>query len=297
VHLTARILRSPTASLDAEALRDAAPERWTLTIEEVAGPQARQAARRAEESVVVAAGGDGTVQQVARGLLDREAPPDLVVLPLGTANDFARHLGLLDRPVAAVLEALDGAAHAVDVLRVGESVSLNQVTLGPPAAITADTPQGLKAVLGGTAYLAHGLVALPGVQPLSARVEVDEHTWSGEALAISVANGCYGGGALPMHPEAHLMDGLLDVVVVPGPLDPSTVVATSADVLGGTTRHLHRWRGRTVRITLPPDTRANLDGEPTTCTSLDVRVEPGRLRIRLPPGVPAPGLPAPLEAT
>ena len=109
---------------------------------------------------LVAAGGDGTVNEVADALLQlpQADRPELAILPLGTANDLATACGIpTDLPTALKLAAT-GKAAAVDAIRANERHFVNVASGGFAAEVTANTPVPLKNFMGGGAYTLSGLI-------------------------------------------------------------------------------------------------------------------------------------------
>ncbi|MCF5104504.1 lipid kinase YegS, partial [Pseudomonas proteolytica] len=105
---------------------------------------------------LIAGGGDGTLRDVAEAMARSNTDASLVLMPLGTANDFARAAGVPLEPRLA-LELLDTAPRAIDLGEVGGQVFLNMATGGFGSQVTANTSEDLKKVLGGAAYLFTGL--------------------------------------------------------------------------------------------------------------------------------------------
>jgi hypothetical protein len=142
-----------------------------------AGDAERFAREAAEEGVglVVAGGGDGTINQVAIGLVKRRnadatAPsPSLGVLPLGTANDFAHSCGIPLEPLAALRLAVGAADARVDVGRANDRFFVNVATGGFGTQVTVATPPELKKLLGGAAYFLTGLTHFSAIRPEKGR--------------------------------------------------------------------------------------------------------------------------------
>jgi YegS/Rv2252/BmrU family lipid kinase len=110
--------------------------------------------------VVIAGGGDGTINEVVCGMLRADATtPAVAVLPLGTANDFANGCGIpTDDPLAALKLAATGQIHPIDVGQANDRYFINVASGGFGAEVTANTPPELKRALGGTAYSLMGVI-------------------------------------------------------------------------------------------------------------------------------------------
>src|SRR5207247_9321396 len=156
------ILNSKAAGND--ALRAAITQQAALghTIEvrvtSEKGDARRFAAETGEVDLLIAAGGDGTLNEVVHGLMDLStvARPALGVVPLGTANDFAIGCGIPRDPEEALTLCMEGEGAPVDVGKANEHWFLNAASIGFGAEVTASTPPELKRLLGQAAYTAMG---------------------------------------------------------------------------------------------------------------------------------------------
>lgn len=244
-----------------------------------------------EVDVVVAAGGDGTVSEVAEALVGAgEASAALAVLPLGTANDFAAAAGIpLDDLTAAFQLAVDpGAVREIDVLTVGDRVVLNVATAGPGTRVTVDTPKGLKRALGGLSYAIAGIAQLATFEAQEGTLRGPDFEWTGAFLALAVGNGRQAGGGVSLCPHARVDDGLLDVRVIPegdgaGALLIDGLLRGREIALDeSSTGHRAPW----VEIETVGTLHVNLDGEPIEGTRFRFEVAPRALRAVLPEGSP-----------
>lgn len=185
--------------------------------------EAGDAARYAEEAVlgpydiVVAAGGDGMLNEVVNGVLAAAPDPKIAVaiLPMGTANDFARSLGLGDyKPLESLRLAATGPIGLIDVGRLNGRYFLNVASGGFPAEVTSNTPKELKQVLGGAAYSLMGLLTALKFRPYEAKLTIGAEHLEETLLMLAVGNGRQSGGGYQVTPRAWLDDGLLDLVCV-----------------------------------------------------------------------------------
>ncbi|KPM61246.1 lipid kinase YegS [Pseudomonas monteilii] len=232
-------------------------------------------------SHIVAGGGDGTLRDVAEAMGLAGADASLALLPLGTANDFARAAGIPLEPAAA-LALLSTPAQAVDLGQAGDQLFLNMATGGFGSQVTASTSEDLKKVLGAAAYLFTGLSRFSELQAASVELQGPDFQWQGSLLALGIGNGRQAGGGQVLCPEAVVNDGLLDIAILPAPQE---VVGALRDLLAGD--------GLFVRARLPwVDIKSsqgldiNLDGEPLQADNLRFQVRPAAIRLHLPVGSP-----------
>ncbi len=185
--------------------------------------EAGDASRYAKEAaqgpwdVVVAAGGDGTLNEVINGVLEVTPNPRIAaaVLPLGTANDFAKSCGLVDlTPLEALKLAAGGVIRPIDVGRLNGRHFLNVVSGGFGAEVTASTPNELKQVLGGAAYSLMGFLTALKFRPYEAHLMLGAERLEERLLMLAVGNGRQSGGGYQVTPKAWIDDGLLDLVCV-----------------------------------------------------------------------------------
>lgn len=251
------------------------------------------AERYVEEAVslgvatVIAGGGDGTINEVATALHKTagENAPALGILPLGTANDFATSTAIPEALDKALQLAIIGKAVPVDIVQVNdETCFINMATGGFGTRITTETPEKLKAALGGVSYLVHGLMRMDTLKPDRCEIHSDDFQWEGDALVIGIGNGRQAGGGQQLCPDALIDDGLLDLRIFTGDeLLPAlfTTLTKPED-----SPNIVDSRAAWFKITAPHEITFNLDGEPLSGQEFHIRVLPGALTCRLPPDCP-----------
>ncbi|MEW6462890.1 lipid kinase YegS [Pseudomonas sp. BMW13] len=231
---------------------------------------------------LIAGGGDGTLRDVVEALVRAQSEASLALLPLGTANDFAHAAGIALAPAAA-LALLEVEPVSVDIGMAGERAFLNMATGGFGSNVTANTPEELKKVLGGAAYLLTGLSRFSEVRAATGRFHGPDFDWQGEFLALGIGNGRQAGGGHVLCPQARVDDGLLDVCIVPAAQD---VVTTLGTLLSGGIRGLQsvaiNARLPWVEVEASEGLDLNLDGEPMTSERLRFDAVPAALRLHLP---------------
>ncbi len=286
---------NPALRTAVEALREkGASLSVRLTWE--AGDAARLAAEAGAEGidVVVAAGGDGTVNEVVSGLmtLAEECETAVAVVPFGTANDFATGCGIpLGDPLAALELAVRGEPTRIDVGKVNDRHFINVASGGFGAQVTAETPAHLKTVLGGAAYSLMGLVTASKMTPYTGKLITPEGEEHGAMILMAVGNGRLAGGGFPVTPRALLDDGLLDVMLI---MDVEFrdfgVLLSELLNLGAPENHYVIYRQlKSVRIEADQPLHMNLDGEPILEKAFEFEVLPRRIPFILPKDAPLEG--------
>ena len=152
---------------------------------------------------VIAGGGDGTINEVATALVERGGKMALGILPLGTANDFATSVGIPQDLASALKLAIVGRDVPIDIARVNDKTGfINMATGGFGTRITTETPEKLKAALGGVSYLIHGLMRMDTLKPDRCEIRGENFHWQGDALVIGIGNGRQAGGGQQLWPVA-----------------------------------------------------------------------------------------------
>jgi len=172
---------------------------------------AAQAAKRGVD-VVAAGGGDGTVNEVVNGLDGFDVP--LGIIPLGTANDFARQVGIPADADHAMDVILQRKPRRLDTASLNGRRFLNVSTGGIGAEATAETAAEVKASLGPIAYAITGIRKFADLKAKSARFAGDAFEYEGEFLMFALGLTRATGGGTIVTPMASATDGLLDLCVV-----------------------------------------------------------------------------------
>lgn len=233
---------------------------------------------------VIAGGGDGTINEVASALitLPEENRPCLGILPLGTANDFATSCSIPLQIENALQLAVKGRAVAIDLAQVNDKhYFINMATGGFGTRITTETPDKLKAVLGGASYFIHGLMRMDTIKADSCEIRGPGFEWSGDALVIGIGNGRQAGGGQPLCPEALINDGLLQLRLL---IAEELLPALLASVFSGEkNKNVIETSLPWLDITAPHDITFNLDGEPLSGKNFHIEIIPNAIQCRLPP--------------
>jgi len=243
------------------------PDELTALLEgagaQVARMPVEDAARAPEgdpERIVVA-GGDGSIAPAADAAGTAGIP--LAVVPSGTANDFARRMGIPDDPAVACRLAVTGLGrHVLDLGRMDGRPFVNVATAGL-SVMAARAAQPLKSAMGPAAYLAGAVRSAVTGRPLRATVRCDDRElFTGSAWQVMVAcSGAFGAGSRIA--EADPSDGLLDVVVLEAGPRLRLVRHARALRAGMITGQpgVHADRGARIALTLAGGTHVNIDGE------------------------------------
>lgn len=260
---------------------------------DLTGPEALQSAladagRVAALEFVVIGGGDGTVSSAVPAVLEAGKP--LAVLPLGTANDFARTLGLPEAPKAAAEVITRGRTRRIDLGLVNGRPFLNAAGIGFNVGLQRDLAPWLKRSLGPLAYPVGVILRWRRHRPFTvsfrgrAGMADTPAPHSLRAIQVTVANGRHYGGGMTAEQDARIDDGLLDVVIVlPRPWWRH--VASAIRLRRGVYSEkaavrAERWAGFELLTRRPM--RIATDGEPTATTPATFGVLRQKLEVVVP---------------
>ncbi len=211
--------RSGAAALDSmiEQLQRREVRVEVLQLDERAEAERAIRAARGNKELLIVGGGDGTLNGLVEAVMESGLP--LGVLPLGTANDLSRTLGLPGDPREAAAALAGGTVHRIDLGRVNGRYFFNAASLGLGVAVNRGLTKQLKARWGKLSYARSLLQALWRPRSFSADIVCDGSRHRLRCLQITVGNGRYYGGGMTVHRDAAIDDGLLDVYcVAPRPL-------------------------------------------------------------------------------
>ncbi len=245
--------------------------------------------------VVVAVGGDGTVHEVANGLLraSRADEVDLAVLPRGTGKDFVRSLRIPRGLDAAIAAARDGSTRRIDVGRAAftgwdgskaETYFANFAGAGISGAIARRANVSSKALGGRVSFIAATVSVFMAWRSERVVVEIDAERRDGLMFEVLAMNGDYTAGGMWAAPQAQPDDGLLDVLLI-GDVTKADFALTFPKIYRG--KHLghpkiEHLRGRRVAVEAETPLPIALDGEQPGTTPATFELVPRALRVRVP---------------
>jgi len=238
-------------------------------------------ARESRSDIVVAVGGDGTVSEVARGLLGTDKI--LGILPCGSGDGLALHLGISRNPAQAVRTLNTGSPVRIDTAEMDGRPFFCTAGVGLDALVSLDFTQSGKRGL--NTYISTAWEDWKHRQPDNYVIETDTDCWAGKALFVTVGNANQWGNEARIAPGASLCDGLLDVTVVQ-PFATYEIPDLAARLMAGkadTSRHVRSFRGTHVHIHRDHPGPAHYDGDPFEAgTDMDLCVRPATLQVIVP---------------
>lgn len=231
---------------------------------------------------IVVAGGDGTLNSVLRDVKKSGLP--VGILPLGTANDFARSLELPDDPVEAARTIVSNSTRRVDVSVANDHLFLNAVGIGLGPDLTKEMDREKKRRLGIFAYLESLIHVFYRRRRQYAFITVDGVTKRMPFVQITIANGRHYGGGMTICDDARIDDGLLHLLCV-RPLTPWQLFARGLRMKFGAVKDddkLYYVSGNSIRVDTRRPCDVTADGELVSETPLQCHVEENALEVYVP---------------
>ncbi|MGX7199434.1 diacylglycerol kinase [Enterococcus nangangensis] len=186
----------------------------TTPEEESAKHEATRAAL-AGFDLIVAAGGDGTINEVVNGIANLPVRPKMAIIPAGTTNDYARALKIPRDNIKKAAEViLTGKSIKMDIGEANERYFINIAAGGYLTELTYEVPSELKTIFGYLAYLAKGAEMLPRVKPINVHLEYENGIYDGPASMFFLGLTNSVGGLEQIAPDAKLDDGKFSLIIV-----------------------------------------------------------------------------------
>ena len=251
---------------------------------------AEDAAQSEDFDVVVAAGGDGTVNAVINGLMkaDENLRPALGVLPMGTGNVFAFNMGIARSWREACRIISNGHTRSVDVgFARAENIEryfLCMAGVGFDAKVIEDTTLRLKFVLRDFAYVLKTLQNVVLHQGTEVTLKFPDGEYSNEAWLVMIGNAASYAWDIKVTQHAQLDDGLLDVCLMPWH-NKLVSIQQALQILTG--QHIERgiaqyWQAESLKIESEPPVPVQLDGDEFSRTPLEICVKTHAIRVLSP---------------
>ncbi|MDH3998700.1 MAG: lipid kinase YegS, partial [Desulfuromonadales bacterium] len=232
-------------------------------------------------SRLVVGGGDGTVKEIVDAFMRFQAQdrPELAILPLGTANDFATACGVPNDPLSALTLAQRGKAFAVDCIQANEEYFINVASGGFGAQVTANTPVELKNFLGGGAYTLSGLIQAIKFNPYHGELRTPDGVLASRAIVGAACNGRQAGGGQQLAPEALIDDGLMDIIaLLDFPKERLMQVIMEVQNPASNGEYVKRYRVPWAEWESDVEIPTNLDGEPVAVKRMRFEVVPAAIK-------------------
>ncbi len=269
-----------------------------MTTRALEATEMAERAVRESRPVIVAVGGDGTLNEVVNGFFHNGAPipttSRLAMVPLGTGGDFRRTLKIPLDPKAAVQVLQSGVPRRLDAGCVSYTASggttavrhfINIADAGIGGEVVRRVNKGSKR-LGGATFKVASLMALLAWKNKPMNVVIDGVAHDLKAMQVVVANCQYFGGGMRMAPTASPTDGVFDVILVgdAGKIETIRGIGTiqSGAHLDEHNPHYQFMYGKRISVTSPEEVRLDLDGEESGFLPALFEIQPGAIEFITP---------------
>lgn len=166
-----------------------------------------------EYSYLIVAGGDGTVNMMINALIRLNIDIPLGVIPSGTANDFAYHIGMPLDVLEASRRILASKPKRIDIGKINDKYFMNVASTGLFTDVSQKTNQSLKNTMGKMAYFLKGIQEIPNFKKIPIKIKSKEYNFDGEVYVILIFNG-NSAGSMDIAYNADMFDGKLDVIIL-----------------------------------------------------------------------------------
>jgi len=240
-------------------------------------------ARASEIHLVALGGGDGTLNVACEAILDARLP--FAILPLGTANDLARTLGIPSKLEDACAVAAKGLKYRIDLGRANGKYFFNVASIGLSVTVARSIDSATKRRWGPAGYALTVIRTLGKQRPFRARIRCDGRVLVVHAIQVAVGNGRHYGGGMTVAADAAIDDNLLHLYSI-SPLSLMRLLLLAPALRTGWQGRfegVHRLCGTRIDIDTRRPFPVSTDGEVTTQTPVQFEVVPAAIEVMVPP--------------
>ncbi len=245
-----------------------------------------QEAGEKDYDLVVAVGGDGTVNETINGLAVLDEPPLLAIIPMGTVNDLAQALEIPLEAEAAIPLITAGQVKEIDLGQANDHYFTNFLVIGPASQAIHDVPSEEKTKLGSLAYFIEAGKKLTEEDRFNLRISLAKEKWEGEAALVIVALIDSLGGLDSVLTDATIGDGNFLVLVIEK-FTLGQLINMTPKMLAGKIKesdNVHSFKSNGLRIESLSDKKipSDLDGEKGPDLPIEFKLFPRKIKIMSP---------------
>ena len=235
--------------------------------------------------VCVAVGGDGTVNEVAKGILQRKSGI-LGIIPSGTGNDLAKVLGIEENIEKSIINIFENESKNIDIGLAKDKYFFNIASLGFDAQVVRSTDLIRKFIKGKIAYVLGVVTSLIGYRKRMIKVIIDGVEIERNAMLVAVGNGQYYGGGMQILPMSIVDDGEFDICIVKD-ISNIRILFLFPSIFKGEhvkyKEYVEFYKGKEVLVNIGGKYYLNVDGEisPVKDESIDFKLSKNKLRVKI----------------
>ncbi|MCF0147170.1 MAG: YegS/Rv2252/BmrU family lipid kinase [Clostridium sp.] len=229
---------------------------------------------------VLIAGGDGTIDNVVNAMTKAGVSVPIGILPVGTANDFGKFLGMPSDISKACRQILSSEVTSVDLGSINDKYFVNVASTGLFTDVSQKTDVNLKNTIGKLAYYLKGLEELPNFRKLEIKIKSEEMEYEGNMYFMLVFNGQTAGN-FKLATRANASDGLLDVIIFKA-IPIIELIPLFVKVLKGEhldSDHVIYFKTNNIYIESHEDIVTDIDGEKGPDFPLNIKCIKGGLKV------------------
>ncbi|MDY0236014.1 MAG: diacylglycerol kinase family lipid kinase [Gudongella sp.] len=234
-------------------------------------------------TICVAVGGDGTVGEVANGIIQR-GHGILGIIPAGTGNDLSKSLLITNDIEKAFIKIINKNVKEIDLGRVDNRYFFNIASLGFDAEVVRHTDKIKKIIRGKTAYILGVLTSLLVYKSRNMNIEVDGDKLLRRATLVAIGNGAYYGGGMQILPMAKLDDGELDICIVKD-ISNLRILFLFPSIFKGQhikyKKYIEFYRGKNIKVKVEGEMYLNIDGEISLVKDRDIDFYIGNEKLNI----------------
>lgn len=212
---------------------------------------------------IVAVGGDGTVSEVAEGIIKR-GYGILGIVPGGTGNDLIKSIGMEEGISQSIETILKGKTSKIDVGTANGRIFLNIGGIGLDVEVLRRTEIIRKYIKGKASYILSVLITLIKFKKMNVEIKIDKKTYKRNLVLFAAGNGRFYGGGLQMVPHAKIDDGYLHITIVKD-ISNFRILTIFPEIFKGThirhKKYVETLKSKNIKIFSKKDLYMNLDGE------------------------------------
>ena len=233
--------------------------------------------------ILIACGGDGTINEVATGIMMGKRKIPVAILATGTVNDFATSMEIPTQAREFCEMILKENIIDVDLGRANNSYFVNVLAGGIITDVAHQVPIEMKTLFGRAAYYIAGLREIPRqmLNPFHIKIESEEYSCDGEVLLFLVTNTASIGGFKGLAPSAQVEDGLLDCIII-RKVEILDVIPVFVSLLKGditTSPNVKHFKTKRMKINSVEAMQFDMDGEYGGELPVELEVVPGSFKI------------------
>lgn len=253
----------------------------SVTTTHVNGTTLAQKAIEAGADLIAAYGGDGTMREVASGMIGHNVP--LAILPGGTGNALGTELGIpmtLREAVELIFDE-ETTLRPIDAGQIGEDYFLLRADFGLSVEALGEASRDLKDRFGNFAYVFSAFKNFGDLTPTTYHLNIDGEDIQAEGVFCLVVNAGGIGGGTPLSINKNIIcdDGLMDVMVIEKNWGSALTMAASILDIGDAEQNLQHWQGREITVKTEPAQGIGLDGDIYGESPASIRIIPAALQV------------------